>query len=382
MSRNRVIYQSESLFVSQDVGSLTTGAHHELIRVQSANYGFTINRQDVNQYGNLARIDSLVLEPPTVNFDFSYYLGDGYNEKALGFNIADGGQFASGQLEGNSGRNFYIVTSDEGQDSTTFSGGDPYSLIGIGNAFLSDYTVDLSVGSLPTVNVSFEASNINSQGGVVAGSDFSDFNMTGALPSVNPEIGEVLNGTASILIPADLGETGIGGTKPTALRPGDITLEFPGFDGGELESGTLSTISGGGSFHVQSASLSVPLSRSPIERVGSKFPFARVVDLPANGSLTVNAVLNTVEAGNLATLIAGCGGDSDKQVAIKVNTCEGTEAIQWTLKGATLDSESFSSSIGSNKTVDITFGVQLGGIDDTSRGITCSGAAKDLTIFQ
>jgi len=89
-----------------------------------------------------------------------------------------------------------------------------------------------------------------------------------------------------------------------------------------------------------------------------------------------------VEAGNLATIIAGCGGDSDKQVAIKVNTCEGTEAIQWTLKGATLDSESFSSSIGSNKTVDITFGVQLGGIDDTSRGITCSGAAKNLTIFQ
>jgi len=77
MARNRVIYQSESLFVSKEATSTATGDHAELIRVQSANYGFTINRQDVNQYGNLARIDSLILESPTVNFDFSYYLGDG-----------------------------------------------------------------------------------------------------------------------------------------------------------------------------------------------------------------------------------------------------------------------------------------------------------------
>ena len=157
MSRNRVIYQSESLFVSNSATASTSGDHHELIRVQSANYGFTINRQDVNQFGNLARIDSLVLEPPTVNFDFSYYITDGFNEKALGFNVTENAQFASGFLESSSGRNFYIVTSDECQDATTFAANDPYSLIGIGNAFLSDYSIDLSVGSLPTANVSFEA---------------------------------------------------------------------------------------------------------------------------------------------------------------------------------------------------------------------------------
>src|SRR6056300_1089221 len=127
MSRNRVIYQSESLYVSKDVDSTATGDHHELIRVQSANYGFTINRQDVNQYGNLARIDSLVLEPPTVNFDFSYYLTDGLNEKALGFDVTQGAQFVSGFLETNSGRNLYIITSDEGQDSATLFSGEAYS---------------------------------------------------------------------------------------------------------------------------------------------------------------------------------------------------------------------------------------------------------------
>jgi hypothetical protein len=377
MSRNRVIYQSESLYVSKNVGSTLTGDHHELIRVQSANYGFTINRQDVNQYGNLARIDSLVLEPPTVNFDFSYYLTDGLNEKALGFNIAGNAQFASGQLETSSGKNFYIVTSDEGQDSSTFLSGDSYSLIGIGNAFLSDYTVDLSVGALPTANVSFEASNINSLNGAITGASLGTLGMTGRLPSVNPEDGSILSGINHIKTPQNTGQDG-----PTALRPGDIVLEFPGFDQGANESGTISTISGDGSFHIQSASLSVPLSRTPIERVGSKFPFARVVDFPANATLTVNAVLNSVEAGNLAEIIGGCGDpDNGKEISVLLKSCEGTPSIKWTLKGATLDSESFSSSIGSNKTVDLTFGVQLGGIDDVERGVLCSGAGNSRPVF-
>lgn len=373
MARNRVIYQSESLYVSKDVDSTATGDHHELIRIQSANYGFTINRQDVNQYGNLARIDSLVLEPPTVNFDFSYYLTDGLNEKALGFDITQNAQFVSGFLETSSGRNFYILTSDEGQDTTTMVGGEPYSLIGIGNAFLSDYTVDLSVGSLPTASASFEASNINSINGTVSGSG-PDKPATGELPSVDPSAGTVLPGTAAMTVPRNTGQDG-----PTALRPGDILLEFPGFKQGTT--GTLSTVSGNGAFHVQSASISVPLSRTPIEKVGTKFPFARVVDFPVNATMSVNAILNTVEAGNLADIIGGCATDETKDVSVVLRSCEGGDAIRWTLKGCTLDSENWSSSIGSNKTVDLTFGVQLGGIEDTSKGIICSGSGQNRPVF-
>ena len=64
-----------------------------------------------------------------------------------------------------------------------------------------------------------------------------------------------------------------------------------------------------------------------------------------------------------------------------MNSCEGLPAIKWTLKGATLDSESYSSSIGSNKTVDLTFGVQLGGIDDVENGIICSGSGQNRPVF-
>ena len=91
MARNRVIYQSEGLFVSKDASLGAKTDHEQLGRIQSANYSFTINRQDVNQFGDLARIDSLVLDPPTVSLDFSYYLADGFNERAMGFFVQNSG---------------------------------------------------------------------------------------------------------------------------------------------------------------------------------------------------------------------------------------------------------------------------------------------------
>ncbi len=46
VTRKRVIYQSEALF---------SGNSH-IARVQSINYGFTVPRTDVNQYGQLGQI--------------------------------------------------------------------------------------------------------------------------------------------------------------------------------------------------------------------------------------------------------------------------------------------------------------------------------------
>ena len=154
MSRNRTIYQSESLFVGNSVDATTTNDNQELIRVQGASYGFNINRTDINQYGRQLRIDTVQLESPTVNFDFSYYLGDGSNEKNIGFNTSANYQFAGAFMDSFSGNNFYILTSEEGQDSVDFKSGDYYNMIGIGNAFLTNYNVNLSVGSAPIAELS------------------------------------------------------------------------------------------------------------------------------------------------------------------------------------------------------------------------------------
>ena len=375
MSRNRVIYQSEALFASKEHTSTAAADHEQLHRVQSANYGFSVSRQDFNQFGNLARIDSIILEAPTVNFDVTYYPTNGFNEKALDFFVRDentpvnvDGQFASGHLAAGSGKNFYILTVPEGRDANLNrqAGETDNSVIGIGNAFLTDYTLDLSVGSLPTATVSFEASNIIADTAVSGNSQlFSGISS----PGVDPELGESLG--LSVEVPVASGNAGeTDADLVSALRPGDIQIDVSSFQGE-----TLSSLIGTDGLHIQSANLSVPLSRTPIERLGSKFPFARTVDFPVNATLSVNAIVNTMEAQNLANVISGCGETNRRDVTLTLKECGVNKTgMQFLLKGCTVDSESFSSSIGSNKSVDITFSTQIGGTRDANNGIFVSGS--------
>ena len=377
MPRNRVIYQSEGLFVSKDASLGAQIDHEQLGRVQSANYSFTINRQDVNQFGDLARIDSLVLDPPTVSLDFSYYLADGFNERALGFFVQnsgagagsqrgtngtafDVGNFASGQLQGSSGVNFYIVTSPNGEDLNKVDPGvaldNADTVIGVGNCYISDYSVDLSVGSLPTVNVTVEGANMNSTAG----------STTTGSPAVNQENGNSISQNIQLPPPTDDG--GIsgfkGGTPITALRPGDVTLDLDNVSGESLIK--LGTTEGA---HIQSASISLPLSRTPIDRLGSRFPFAREVDFPVNATMNISAIVNETATQNLASIL-----DSGVQSAtITVKDKDDNDAIIYTMSGLKIDSQSFSSSIGSNKTVDMTFSTQIGGPNDVTNGVFMSG---------
>jgi len=360
MARNRVIYQSEGLFVSQAATSTGTAEHEQLTRVQSANYSYTINRQDVNQYGQLARIDSLVLDPPTVSVDFSYYLTDGLNERELGFYVNTGfeagslpGNFASGHLGEGSGINVYIVTSPENDDLNIGGAiGSNERIIGIGNAYPSDYSVDLSVGSLPTVSVTMEGANMASSLGDAITN-----------PAVDQEAGTSVGTTIELPTPA----SGGAGTTITALRPGDITMTLSAFD-----DETIADLDGtdGGDIHVQSASISVPLSRTPLDRLGSKFAYARTVDFPITTTLSVSAIMNEESQMNLASKLE----EGERDVSISLKQPNGATGVIWELKGALVDSESFSSSIGSNKTVDLTFSAQIGGPEDISAGIFLSGS--------
>ena len=369
-NRNRVIYQSEGIWVSDEATSTGSGFNTQLKRVQSANYSYTINRQDVNQYGQLARIDSLVLDPPTVSVDFSYYLCDGFNERLLDFYVQTGsaagvsvqGNFASGHLQATSGKNIYIVTSPEGDDlnlgeagATTGSYTANDKVIGIGNAYISDYSIDLSVGSLPTASVTLEGANVASS---LAGPITN-----GAGPVENPSVNQE-SGTAVTHTPVTLSAPS-SGSGVTALRPGDITMTLSNFN-----TDTVAKIGGDDGIHIQSASISLPLSRSPLDRLGSKFAFARTVDFPVTTTLSVSALMNEENARNLSALLE----QPERDVSITLKDAAGNESIVWDFKQALVDSESFSSSIGSNKTVDLTFSAQIGSPEDTTAGVFMSGS--------
>ena len=391
MANNRIIYQSDALYASKNVKSLNTGDHVQLRRIQSANYSFTVNRQDVNQFGQLSRIDSIILETPTVSFDATYLLGDGFNEQALNFaNSAKFNKgFISGQIESTSGTNLYIVSAREGVDINTLST-DPnndFSTIGMGNMFLTDYTVEASVGSLPTVTVSFEGINMNATAGVSGGANgFSGISGVG----IDPKDGTVLNeflyagfetgaddtnlpftgvqfGPPSQNVDASASPTSI----PTALRPGDIDLTFTNANGDTIVNLIADS---NDAAHVQSASISIPMSRTPIERLGTKFAYARVVDFPIVPTLSVSAIVNETQTRALTNIIASDEFISELQLTFKDTDTANTPKASYVMKNLKLDSESFSSSIGPNKAVDLSFSLSIGGPSDLTNNIFFSGA--------
>lgn len=357
----------------------------QLHRVQSANYSFTVNRTDVNVFGQLARIDAIALEPPTVNLDFTYYPTDGFNERNLGFYIQGDGlgegmgtiqqSAAKGHLQDDSaGRNFFILTTPEGTDAfNTTRPVNERSVISLGNGYLSDYTIEASVGSIPTASATVELFNAKSDLGTtgveipgvtlndgrpIQGIDFSLAHVTGDRNDADQNVGQ-----GRVPSTGDVGAT--------ALRPGDITLEIP--QGLSI----FADVSGQGGVHIQNFSLSLPLSRSPIDRLGTRFAFSRVVDFPVVATMSVSALISEVSTGNLANIIDDCT-ERDVRIRMKANqSCgvgDANDSMIIDFKGARIDSESISSDIGSNKSVDLTFTTQIGGPEDLDHGVLISGA--------
>lgn len=170
MPRNRVIYNTQALYVSQvkaDEMQTDPGEILQLSRVQTFDEDFSRNFIDINQYGNLSSVNRLEVESPTVTASFSYYLTDGFNEKKIGLNVYPIGTSSSNLRTCISGfltketdeKNYYLLITDEGNDAAGYIGNNS-GVIGIGNGFISSYSINAGVGTIPTAEVEIEGLNI------------------------------------------------------------------------------------------------------------------------------------------------------------------------------------------------------------------------------
>ena len=470
MARNRVIYQSQALFIApsstgyhmqtgnnssdcsidtydntnwtgvtgitfpDNTETLGIAAHGKILnrtlieplhRVQSANFNFTINRQDINEFGRLARLDSIVMESPTVGLDFNYYLCDGGNERKMGFNLPtnisgsagidtpgranstayawtgdgciSGFSALSGLIEDTQGNNYFIVTTKEGTDvqgDTVSTTADSFDVISIGNGFISDYSIDASVGAIPTASVTVEAFNIRVDdkiSGALTEGSAGGANVTGnQIPGVNDTDGQQVannynfrGGTISTTGDYVDGNT-VADNTIIALRPGDLLLEFldPDADGTFSYDG-FTVLSGDGKAHIQSFAVSVPMSRTVLGRLGNTFGYARIIDLPMDISVTVSAIVSELKTNNLFEKLSATT-KTNFRLTMRRSAATGTpgaDALIIDVKGARLEGESYSSSIGDNETVDITFSTQIGGSSDTANGIFMRGSYPRWTTM-
>jgi len=251
--------------------------------------------------------------------------------------------------------NYYIYVSPEGTDanidiSATGTNGAQGRVIGIGNGALTSYSIEAAVGDFPKVSVAAEGLNMKFYPAT-----------TGFGPHVSSQ-----DGSANTIDKFSISglTTGVG---YTALRPGDVLLSISGLGVNASD------------LKIQNFSLSTDIGRDSIQKLGSKFAFSREITFPVTVTASVEAVMGDIAGSDtLGNALSDIVCDDSKSydlvfnLGAPSNDCNTTYtpyALKYTLKGAKLDSQSFSSSIGDNKSVTMEFSAQIGGPNDTQKGL-------------
>lgn len=371
MPRLRNISSSQAVFVGpspatgfhyrQSASRNGTGLVQELFRVQDYSYSFNFDKTPVNQFGDLAPIDYVETAPPTVNFSTSYVLSNFVNEKALGFSLSSGtnqvGVLSGILAKTADDKNYFIEIVQEGQDAHQ-SNASATAVIGFGNGYITNYSVNAAINQFPTVSLDIEALN---------GRIYNTF--SGYIPAVNPENGTAIN---NIAFEIPTGYTSLSGLATNSsvqtlsvLRPGDMSLSFGYSDLGASTS----------DWKIQSFDLSIPIGRENIDKLGSRFSVSKEITFPVNATFSVNAIVGDMVTGNLVDLFNDCSNRTYNATVGFNSPCGGSNVAAYIMRGAELTSQEFGASIGGNKTVTMNFIVPIGGPSETGRNIFFSGVS-------
>lgn len=371
--RTRLIFQNLNCFVGPAVqsGNTATGQMYtlsswgqtvssgnnliaQLEHVTSATMTVGIARTDINIFGLLQRIDQILINPPTINLNVDYYASDGYNENMIGFNT-NGNSILSGILtKVTDSKNYFISISQQGIDDDSFITPANRDCYAVGNGFISNYTFNAAVGQVATASFTVDGLNV----AAYAGSSGLQ------TPAVYPANSNRITGWYFSL---PSGAAFPAGNSITALRPGDVQLSFP------TQAGFIVPLSGQSQVNVQSVSISLPISRDIINRLGSPFGFSREIRFPVDATLQVRALQTEINANSLDQLVC-----NDQFYNFGINLFQpgcnqtGSVALIFGFNQAKLVNISHGFSIGGEATVDLSFSAQLAGASSTN-GITLSG---------
>jgi len=140
----------------------------QLHRVTKVDDSWSRKLVNVNQIGQLAAIDRVTIEQPTVNLNVSWIQNNMVNESLLGLTVSAAGatqqvSCISGILAGvTEPLNYFNKITADGSDAIS-QNPSSYDVISIGNAFIESYTANGRVGEFPTVDVTFRALNMQAQ---------------------------------------------------------------------------------------------------------------------------------------------------------------------------------------------------------------------------
>jgi hypothetical protein len=120
---------------------------------------------------------------------------------------------------------------------------------------------------------------------------------------------------------------------------------------------------------IQSYNFSMDMTREALQKLGSKFAYAREITFPVNVTASVDAICGEVEAANLVSIV-----DDDRDYDMIVDLKKGTtKHMAIIMKKAKLDGTSFTNSIGDNKSLTMNFSTQVGSATQSGVGLFFSG---------
>jgi hypothetical protein len=193
MSKNRILYNSQALYVSQvDATGMQLGTDiKQLYNIQSFDLNNNHNFTDINELGNLTSRNRFETKNPDITANFSYFITNGENERFIGLNIGRSGTRSENLPSAISGfivrsgdeKNYYLGITEAGNDANCSIGGytiggylviggydvniaNQYqnesinNVIGLGNGYLTSYTVNASIGEIPTAEIGIQGLNI------------------------------------------------------------------------------------------------------------------------------------------------------------------------------------------------------------------------------
>ena len=112
--------------------------------------------------------------------------------------------------------------------------------------------------------------------------------------------------------------------------------------------------------------MGLSIGREPIRKLGKQFAFSREITFPINCTMSVSAIVGEAAAANVYDIVKNCGDNDKYNCVLQLDgyipgssSCDAKKSYI-ILKGAKLDSQSISSSIGANKSVTLELSAQIG----------------------
>lgn len=328
--------------------------------VTNSSFDFSVEREKPKQVGTQSVAFNQITRHPNISLEVDYLFCPALlNERSLDFSIGTGSPYAFSGFRDKSYNFCYLHNPDQEKDakdeyvavSPNFSG---YDVVSIGNAYLNNYSVNYSIGQIPTVKTSYQASNIKYE--TLTGNFWES-------PAINLQSGNNAN----------VGNVNVSGfydvpsrSEPLLLNPKDINVTLQNLQiGGQNLSG----------YHfIQNLGIDISIPRVDLYGLGSDYVYDRKIQFPLNGNVSVSSLVSGFDAGQASGMLKSETGYNFEIYFIDEGQNSSGKLI---IENAKLEGFSYSESVNENVSFDAQFSFDI----TENQGLRISGDNLDYYVW-